>query len=275
MNKSKIDWCDYVWNPVTGCTKISEGCRYCYAERIATRFWKDRKFTDVRIHPERLAQIEKVPNGSKVFVNSMSDLFHQDVPKEFIWQVMTAMVCKSTVNFIILTKRPFFMMEFARDCGWDLSASKNIWMGVSVEDQQAADTRIPLLLETPAAHRFVSVEPMLDWIDLSKYLTPAECTLCLGDPFYKKDDFGRWRCPQCGDSSAREKSLEWVICGGESGPKGRPMARDWAISLRDQCAKFKVPFFFKQWGKCREGSFNYELDYREYREYPGELLCAR
>lgn len=228
---SKIEWCDTTWNVVTGCTKVSEGCRNCYAETMASRFWGDRKFTDVRIHPERLKQPLDWKKPARVFVNSMSDLFHKDIPFEFIDEVFHIMRVADRHTFLILTKRPDIMLKFI---DWQKkntvrfdwrSAHKNIWLGVSVENQKTADERIPLLLQTPAAVRFVSCEPLLGEIDLKGWI-------------YKN---GMWVDGQ--------KRIDWVIVGGESGKNARPMHPDWARSIRDQCVDAGVPFFFKQWGE--------------------------
>jgi protein gp37 len=170
MNKTTIEWTDYTWNPVTGCTKVSQGCKNCYAETMANRFWGERKFTDVQCHPERLSeplQNAKKWRGKKVFVCSMSDLFHQSVPDQFIielWQVMGMM--KDT-TFQIVTKRIYRALEFFRMAmpvyfnGLEQKyfPLKNIWIGTSLEDQATANERIPLLLHIPAAVRFLSCDP--------------------------------------------------------------------------------------------------------------------
>ncbi len=260
MGETKIEWADRVWNPVTGCTKVSEGCRHCYAERIAGRFWKDRKFTEVQCHEDKLKNPLRWKKPSRVFVNSMSDLFHPDVPDDFIDEIFAVMGLCQDHKFIVLTKRPERMVIWFSDIGgttrrdWILSAAgrllninrikfcewpiPNIWLGVTAENQKAADERIPLLMQTPAAVRFVSVEPMLGPVDLTRYL--------LGDCFAenaRNDKMGvRPHAPT-------KKGLDWVICGGESGTNARPMHPDWARSLRDQCVEANVPFFFKQWGE--------------------------
>lgn len=248
MTKTKIEWADRVWNPVTGCTKVSEGCRHCYAETMAKRFWKDRKFSDVQCHPDRLIQPMSWKKPSRVFVNSMSDLFHPDVPFDFIDQVFAVMQKSICHKFMILTKRPeqmkayydhlegenrFRYLESAyRWLEMDppvvtMFPFSNIWLGVSVENQKAADERIPLLLKTPAAVRFVSCEPLLGDLDISQYVWGEDSR-----------DYG-----------ADRDGLDWVIVGGESGPGARPMNPDWARLIRDQCDDAGVPFFFKQWGE--------------------------
>lgn len=231
MATTKIEWADKVWNPVTGCTKVSEGCRNCYAELMASRFWKDRKFTEVRIHPERLGQPLDWGKPARVFVNSMSDLFHPDIPFEFIDEVFHIMRVADQHKYMILTKRPEIMLKFV---AWQKknsvrfdwkTAHKNIWLGVSVEDQKTADQRIPLLLETPAAVRFVSCEPLLGEVDLKGWI-------------YKN---GMWVNGQ--------NRIDWIIVGGESGKNARPMHPGWVRSIQDQCENAGVPFFFKQWGE--------------------------
>ena len=290
------------WNPVTGCSKVSAGCKHCYAEREFPRlvgnpklkaYPAGRKFTDVMCHPERLGiplRWRKKPRW--VFVNSMSDLFHEDVPDEFIdWVFGTIALCQQHV-FMVLTKRPGRMRGWftersgkratvghSYEVEWPLP---NVWLGVSVEDQETAAERIPLLLETPAAVRFVSYEPALGPVDFTK----VEYTARLREMLYGAmrfegkfdaeaeriakentegghaylnvltgDWFDGW------DSGDGHKKLDWVICGGESGPDARPMHPDWARSARDQCEAARhgasatsVPFFFRQWGELVPGN---------------------
>jgi protein gp37 len=229
MSKSKIEWTDRTWNPVTGCTKVSQGCKNCYAERMYERFHGHGSFKNVITHPERLDMPLKWKKPSMVFVNSMSDLFHEDVPFEFIDMCFIVMAEATDHTFQILTKRPERLLEYAQDsiCE-DLWPLKNVWLGVSVEDQKTADERIPLLIQVPAAVRFLSCEPLLAPIDI---LTPNLLWHRLSGGGYKR------------------QTIDWVICGGESGPGSRPMHPDWARSLRDQCEAAGVPFFFKQWGE--------------------------
>lgn len=252
---SKIEWTNKTWNPVTGCTKVSQGCKNCYAERMYERFNGKGTFKNVTCHDDRLLQPLRWRKPYMVFVNSMSDIFHEAVPFEFVRKVFGVMAVCQDHTFQILTKRPERMADFFKwmndtdpdfqndpadeiynlcieagietGCGsafvtdeWPL---KNVWLGVSVEDQKAADERIPILRDVPAAVRFISCEPMLGPIDL--------INLCDG----KIDAFN--------------PGVQWVICGGESGPGARPMHPDWARSLRNQCANAGVPFFFKQWGE--------------------------
>lgn len=232
MAKTSIEWADMVWNPTTGCTKVSAGCKNCYADVIAKRFWGERKFTDVRVHRERLDQPLHWRKPRRVFVNSMSDLFHDDVPVRFIGMVWSRMLECPQHQFMILTKRPTRMRDVVTrlvDEGKrkGLREASNIWLGVSAEDQATANQRIPLLLQTPAAVRFVSCEPLLGPVDLFDHLHHID----------------EWR------GFDYNPGLGWVICGGESGPHARPMHPNWALSLRDQCSEAGVPFFFKQWGE--------------------------
>jgi protein gp37 len=255
MSTTKIEWADRVWNPVTGCTKVSEGCRHCYAERIAGRFWGERKFSDVQCDEVKLNDPLHWRKPSRIFVNSMSDLFHPDVPDGFIFGAFMRMAhdkCQKH-TFMILTKRPErmqkwisknWMTDFYDKYHEDL-ALPNVWLGVSVEDQKTADERIPLLLKTPAAVRFVSIEPMLGPVDL-QYINGA---------------LASWY--QNGSIDVVNKGhLDWVICGGESGPGSRPMHPDWVRSIRDNCHEAGIPFFFKQWGEWWPGEIGrlYDVD---------------
>jgi protein gp37 len=263
MNKTSIPWCDYTWNPVTGCSKVSEGCRNCYAESIAKRFWGERKFTDVRMHPYRLAEPEKEKKPGKVFVCSMSDLFHDDVPDQFICDVWDIMQNKAPWHtYIILTKRPKRMMDILQiwECEGTSGVAENIWLGTSVENQRAADERLPYLLRTPAAKHIVSVEPMLENVKLAQnwvgYLPGWET-----DSYMDKD----------GDQQPMQvqtDKLAWVICGSESGSQRRPFDMDWARALRDQCQAASVPFFFKQAPVNRNIVEMPELDGVVWNQFP-------
>lgn len=223
---SKIEWTEATWNPVTGCDHVSPGCDNCYAERIATRF--GRPFLGaVECHPERLDMPLRWRKPRRVFVNSVSDLFHPDVPDEFIRRVFEVMETAHEHTFQVLTKRPQRMARLVPTF-YDIpddAPIANIWLGVSVENQRYADLRIPHLLATPAAVRFLSVEPLLGAVDLS--ILPLRVVGNL------------LTTPRIG----------WVIVGGESGPGARPMHVQWARDLRDQCVSANVPFFFKQWGE--------------------------
>lgn len=310
MQKTNIEWADYVWNPVTGCSKVSQGCKNCYAETIHHRFEKIRgKFTDVVCHPDRLEQPLKVRKPGRVFVNSMSDLFHENVSFEFIAKVFIAMALCPHHTFLILTKRPERAIEYFKEfeyygfgddrttdelatdfhpylydkkthelrddlkkAGWSWdnyfgddsrfifendAPVRNVWIGVSVEDQATADERIPLLLQIPAAVRFLSCEPLLGPIDLNLKAIPTNsdyvCPQCgpdkYGDDIHRKVYHTFEFLGNLPAAIRDENEIHWVICGGESGHKARPMHPDWARSLRDQCASANVPFFFKQWGE--------------------------
>jgi len=236
-----IEWTDETWNPVTGCTKVSPGCDHCYAERITNRFGGPGAFDTVVLHPERLGKPLRWRKSRMVFVNSMSDLFHDDVPDEFIGRVWQVMGAASMHTFQVLTKRPGRMASLLNERilthipvlpNWPLP---NVWLGTSVEDQKWADIRIPKLLDAPAAVRFLSCEPLLGPVDLRIYP-------------------GSW--------------VDWVIVGGESGPGARPMHPDWARSLRDQCVAAEVPFFFKQWGGRIPKAGGRELDGRTWDAMP-------
>lgn len=243
--RSKIEWTNETWNPVTGCTKVSPGCDHCYAERITERFHGKGSFAEVKLHDDRLSAPLRWSKPRMVFVNSMSDLFHDKVPDEFIARVFAVMAVTPQHNYQILSKRHGRMRslltsdKFRDQCAgisdgpliwtdftWPLP---NVWLGVSVEDQKRADLRIPALLDTPAAVRFLSCEPLLGPVDLSGWLS------CLSSVVNEETD--EWA-----------PGLSWVIVGGESGPGARTMNVEWARALRDQCAKAGVPFFFKQAG---------------------------
>ena len=234
MDRSAIEWTDSTWNPVTGCTKVSPGCAYCYAEAITLRFRRGGPFlpglSTIRLHPDRLAIPEKWRAPRRVFVNSMSDLFHEDVPLEFIQRVFEVMERASRHTFQILTKREVRLHSLAPKIHWPA----NVWMGVSVENQFWADKRIPYLLQVPARVRFLSVEPLLKPVDLRPYLD----------------------------------SLQWVIVGGESGPRARPIHADWIRQIRDDCRESNVPFFFKQWGGRTSKAGGRLLDGQIYDDMP-------
>jgi len=269
--KSKIEWTDATWNPVTGCTKVSTGCKHCYAERLFPRVYgrdmvpienpavalaneetdRPREFTDVWLHPERLEQPLHWKKPRMIFVNSMSDLFHEDIPFEFIHRIFAVMAKTEQHTFQILTKRPKIMLKYTTKL-WG-SPLKNVWFGISCENQETADERIPLLLQLPAAVRFLSCEPLLDEIDLREplnhYPVQTSCrqyvtrdmAIDAGDREFEgslySDDEWEQTVPE---------GIDWVIVGGESGPGYRPMNLDWARSIRDQCTVAGVPFFFKQ-----------------------------
>ncbi|MFJ6061639.1 DUF5131 family protein [Streptomyces tendae] len=273
-----IEWTDRTWNPVTGCTKVSPGCDNCYAETIAHRFSGSKAFPngfDVTQHEARTSRPLRWKKPARVFVNSMSDLFHADVPAEFIARVFAVMALTPQHTYQVLTKRPGRMRSLLsnRDfralvddhreqlhpgCGdfaWPLP---NVWLGVSVENQRWADIRIPALLETPAVVRFLSCEPLLGPLDLFGPIVPGR-----GRPklTYWLDGRPGWGPDQTDDRGRvfQEMTvgprLDWVIVGGESGPKARAMHPEWARTIRDQCQQAGVPFFFKQWGEWGPAPF--------------------
>lgn len=318
-DRTGIEWTDATWNPVRGCSRVSEGCKHCYAERVAARFsgpgqpyeglihpstkgWNGK----VRLVPEALAIPWRWTRPRRIFVNSMSDLFHPEVPFEFVAAVFWIMSVTTRHTYQVLTKRPERMLEFFKwlavygdddsrehgefmmetsrfigrdqftDLEWQMGDAIydaghkipevaalpwlptrggrggydncgpgwpliNVWLGVSVEDQAAADQRIPLLLQCPAAVRWISAEPLLGplnfrWAPYAHQATGQTYREYLG------------RTGSVNEYEALRK-LNWVVAGGESGPGARPMHPDWARSLRDQCAAAGVPFLFKQWGE--------------------------
>ena len=282
-DRSKIEWTDSTWSPVTGCTKVSPGCDHCYAERVTERFHGKGSFENVVLHEDRLAQPLRWRKPRRVFVNSMSDLFHDDVPDEFIVRVFDVMQNAPRHTFQVLTKRHARMRsfvtrylsgEFVRDPSSGPLAStvdrppRGIWLGVSVEDQKWADIRVPALLATPAAVRFLSCEPLLGQIDLHD---------CGGVDAIERD----WAGGLGGGTGAPHPLIDWVIVGGESGPRARPMDPAWVRVLRDQClSAIDVAFFVKQmgsvWAKSngadpKGGNWNLwpaDLRIRELPEYP-------
>lgn len=241
---SKIEWTDRTWNPVTGCVKVSEGCRHCYAETMSLRLQKMGldKYSEgfaPRRHPDRLDEPSRWRKPSLIFVCSMSDLFQSGIPDPFLDSVFHAMVRADWHTYQILTKRPKAMRHYFRKKDeWYVRESfpmpQNLWVGASVENQKALEERAEFLLETPgiALKRFLSVEPMLG---------PAE-----GIP----------------------EGIDWVICGGESGPKARPMDPGWVRALRDECLDKNIPFFFKQWGGRNKKKAGRLLDGREWNGMP-------
>lgn len=277
---SGIEWTEATWNPVTGCFKVSAGCKNCYAERDWDRLAKNpratkyfgRKFTDVKCHPEILEQPLRWQKPRRIFVNSMSDLFHESVPDEFIAQVFQIMAQSKNHVFQVLTKRPDRMLAFMSKCsnwggwvthngqavkgaydgdgiivGYDEWPLPNVWLGVSVEDQQTANERIPFLLDTPAAVRWVSMEPLLAPVDLTSVTYERRYGTGLINALT-----GHKRGHLPNTPLGIGPVIDWVVVGGESGPKARPMHPGWVRSLRDQCIAADVPFFFKQWGEWIE-----------------------
>jgi protein gp37 len=269
MSMTKIEWTEKTWNPVTGCTKVSPGCDHCYAEGIARRFAGSDAFPngfDITLRPERLDAPLRWRKPATVFVNSMSDLFHADVPDEFIARVWAVMALASQHTFQVLTKRHGRMRSLLlnwRDNGFgDAVAAEmfllrrgggivqwplpNVWLGVSAEDQKRVNLRVPALMETPAAVRFISAEPLLGAVYLA--------------------------------ATAWEPKIDWVIVGGESGPGARKMDLDWAQSLVDECQRAGTAVFVKQLGSAhgpRKGgpieTWPIDLQVREYPKVRAEL----
>ncbi|ABB14146.1 DUF5131 family protein [Carboxydothermus hydrogenoformans] len=272
MRRTNIEWADAVWNPITGCTPVSEGCQNCYAKRMAYRlrgrcgYPQDEPFM-VTLHEDRLLEPYRWRKPLRVFVCSMSDLFHPDVPDEFIFRVLLTVKQNPQHIFMILTKRPERMQDFFKRCIH--GTIKNLWLGVTVENQKMANKRIPILLQIPATVRFVSCEPLLDPVDLSKWLGICEgcgmpATKC-GPVLWRK---GQKCCPECTHDFYLNWSLNWVIVGGETGPKRRPANIQWIRSLRDQCVAAGVPFFLKQMEISGRIVKMPELDGKIWNEYP-------
>jgi protein gp37 len=286
MQKTQIEWADYTWNPISGCSPASEGCNNCYAARIANRFKGTPAFPDgfkVTPHPERLDEPRKLKGkGKRIFVCSMSDIFHPDVPDGFIEQIFKVMRETPQHAFFVLTKRPERMVgknwavDFERHTpdrpyvsNW---YAPNIWVGVSVENQAAADKRIPVLIDLFIAHRFVSVEPMLGPVNLT--IIPANCKGVDGADV-PEDYFSAlngWTYdPQESQHGRRMfNHLDWVIAGAESGPGKRECRTEWACKLWHQCKVAKVPFFFKNYNDIRDANcaFDGEWPCPHDREWP-------
>lgn len=233
--KTKIEWATDTWNPVTGCHKVSPGCKNCYAETLAERFRGvpgsayEMGF-DLTLRPERLEQPLRWAKPRRIFVNSMSDLFHKDIPVDYVQQVFDVMNKAHWHTFQILTKRHDILLEL--DQAGKLRWAPNIWMGVSVENADYRN-RIDYLRDTKAHIKFLSIEPLI-----------GPCGALLLD------------------------GIDWVIVGGESGPGSRPIKESWVTSIRDQCIDQNVPFFFKQWGGTNKKATGRLLEGREWNEYP-------
>ena len=333
-----IEWTDATWNPIRGCSRVSEGCRNCYAESVAHRFSGPGQPCEgltkiVNGHPTWSGEVRFVENHlldplkwragvplydattgkacgrdpnrpRRIFVNSMSDLFHENVPDEWIDKIFAVMALCPQHTFQVLTKRPERMLKYLADPAvqdrvagaispFDLESVvrlesyadrshlrgadgvlvsvfsrwpfPNVWLGVSVEDQATADKRIPLLLQTPAAVRFVSAEPLLGPLEL--------------DDIVVKDGPGEWHFSCLDDDGSIEDDtdfhgamVDWIICGGESGPGARPMHPGWALGLRDQCVTAGVPFFFKQWGEWSPVERRDDLPARPWMVRDGDAL---
>ncbi len=235
---SAIEWTDATWNPVRGCTKISPGCKHCYAEVFAERFrgvsgHPYEQGFDLRLVPDKLAEPLRWQSPKMIFVNSMSDLFHDGVPDNYIEAVARVMVQANWHTYQILTKRSARMVELLAGRLKFAADAKNIWWGVSVENQQHGLPRLKDLQSSNAAVRFLSIEPLLE-------------------------DLGKLNL----------KGIHWVIVGGESGPGARPLSKEWVTTIRDQCASSKVPFFFKQWGGVRKKNAGRLLEGKTYDGFP-------
>jgi protein gp37 len=303
MGLTKIEWTDRTWNPTRGCSRVSEGCRNCYAERIAARFANTATFAGIAVNtksgPRWTGKVELIESklteplhwkkAQRVFVNSMSDLFHEALPDEAIDRVFAVMALCPHLTFQVLTKRPARMEKWRGQSErtediiqfeWKMMHGQeekwsepkwplpNVWLGVSVEDQATADERIPLLLQTPAAIHFVSYEPALGPVDFQPYVWRNVLRDVSG-----VDTPSPWK-----------SKLDWIIAGGESGPGARPHDPEWFRRVRDQCVVAGVPFFFKQWGEYApmppgfyKGSYLERvgkkkagalLDGREWKEFP-------
>jgi protein gp37 len=244
-DNSKIEWTDATWNPVRGCSKVSPGCAHCYAKTFAERFRgvPGHPFElgfDLRLVAEKLGDPIRWSKPKKVFVNSMSDLFHEGVSDEYIEQVCRVMLAANWHTYQVLTKRADRMAELLQGKLREAARAAHIWWGVSVENRKHGLPRIDKLRSAKATVAFLSIEPLLE--DLGKF------DLC---------------------------GIQWVIVGGESGPRARPMSSDWVRGIRDQCRQTGVPFFFKQWGGVRKSETGRRLDGRTYDEFPeGNLTAA-
>lgn len=302
MNKTSIEWTEVTWNPVTGCTPVSPACEHCYARRMAKRLAGRCGYPavphefEVTLHPERLSEPLGWKKPRRVFVCSMGDLFHEDVPDEYIDAIFAVMATAEQHTFQVLTKRPermywWLQSLYTRSLRYPAPGKRsvsytygqigemlranaleygvrlgpinrsfplaNVWLGVTAENQEQADRRIPVLLQIPAAVRFVSVEPLLERVDLTRYMQ------IYVDPYTRK----------VYPLDPQGPKLDWVICGGETGPGARPMHPDWARSLRDQCAVAGVPFFFKKMGAAWSGETPPDLLVREYPAQVAPPAC--
>ncbi len=233
MSKSKIEWTESTWNPVSGCTKISRGCDNCYAERMAMRLkaMGTRGYEngfEVTMHPHALDKPLKIKKAQVIFVNSMSDIFHEKIPDAFIFQIFEVMNKAHWHTFQVLTKRPKRLAKLADKLNW----TDNIWMGVTVEANEYVD-RVDYLRSCPAKIKFLSLEPLIDSVDKLDYT-----------------------------------GINWVIAGGESGYGARVMQKEWVLEIRDRCKNENIDFFFKQWGGVNKKKAGRLLDGEIYDEMP-------
>ena len=243
-DKSSIEWTDATWNPVTGCTKVSAGCDHCYAARFSERFrgvagHPFENGFDLTLHTDRLTQPFEWKKPRMIFVNSMSDLFHKDIPIEHISKVFETMECANWHTYQVLTKRSSLLQKFINGRYGDGVPPAHIWLGVSVENQKVV-SRIKHLQNTNAAVRFLSIEPLIGPV-----------------------------------GSLNLEAIDWVIVGGESGPGARPMNPDWAIDIRNQCLESTVAFFFKQWGGRTPQAGGRLLDGKEWNQFPSVFFRAK
>lgn len=239
-----IEWTDATWNPVRGCTKISSGCAHCYAETFAERFrgvpgHPYEQGFDLRLVPEKLSQPLLWRRPKMIFVNSMSDLFHEQVPDEYILNVVRVMQLASWHTFQVLTKRSERLRSLLSTKLRFAATEPHIWWGVSVENRKQGLSRIDDLRAAPAQARFLSIEPLLEPL-----------------------------------GNLNLSGINWVIVGGESGPGARPLEESWVIEIRDQCRSARVPFFFKQWGGRQKSKAGREIGGRTYDEVPRRISRA-
>jgi protein gp37 len=259
MSATKIEWCDYTINPIVGCSHCSEGCLNCYAERFAARLAKhpnpkirDKYAGVVNEHGKwtgkfsvlKMSVFLKLPETPKrVFVGSMTDIFHPNFPRKAMWRILSATEVMPHHTFCLLTKRADEMYNYFKPTRYEPYGiegrpweAKNLWLGVTVCNQQEADEKIPILLQTPAAKRFVSIEPMLGPVELTFLDTDSGMVI---DALIGKSGY---MVPHESETA----KLDWVICGAEQGPRRRLMNMEWAMSLHEQCKEAGVPFFFKK-----------------------------
>ncbi|MCF6340738.1 MAG: phage Gp37/Gp68 family protein [Sulfurimonas sp.] len=233
MSKSKIEWTESTWNPVSGCTKISNGCENCYAERMAKRLQAmgtkgyENGFK-VTLHPHALEKPLKLKKSQMIFVNSMSDIFHKDIPDEYIFKIFEVMNKAHWHTFQVLTKRPERLAQMADKLNW----TKNIWMGVTVEANDYV-SRVDYLRSLDIKVKFLSIEPLIDSVDKMDYT-----------------------------------NIDWVIVGGESGYGCREIKKEWVLEVKKKCEKDNIPFFFKQWGGVNKKKNGRLLDGKIYDEIP-------
>jgi len=295
-DRSLIEWTDATWNVVTGCSRVSRGCQNCYAERLAAtrlRHHSSRRGLvdangrwtgEVRRNEQWLDQPLRWRKPRKIFVAAHGDLFHENVPGEWLDRIFAVMAAASIHVFQVLTKRPSRAREYLAGAARDrilpkvnryfnahgMSARKwplsNIWLGTSIEDQRTADLRVDCLLHAPAAIRWISAEPLLGRIDLLHLKPPTSRPTTV--------DALRGMRHYAGTAMPAPAALDWVVAGGESGPRARPMRPEWARDLQRQCFLAEVPFFFKQWGGITSKAGGCELDGRQWRQMPGEDPCA-